>query len=551
MRLKPICCGEIINRLHLVYHFCFALFAAFLVILPSVAADEVNVKAEFTRYEIIDADTISFRSGVGHGITIADKEAIEFVIPQAFRGRLPNYSVIRHRKDRSFMIDPRAFDDNSPWLSVHFRDAATGLWHIWQDQFGPEKRAAVAPWFKPKQNTLYNFPEYVGRFSPDRVRIVNRGSGDLSLAIASVSGLEITFLTDKDRCTKDEKVLLTDPEVKNTLTIEFAVEEPEGRQIRPGQTFEFVFPAGFTGRNITSVILKHRKDPMFAADPQDFDAFDPDAAYILCEARSSLDQNWYRWADRSSFAKFSEVRTADNPENETLHNGLRTFGRIQPDRFRITNVATGNPDMAVASFHGLEIVFEPTASAALRIEQIFTPDTAFSNSSTGTPVPLLGGGPRLNGRFPGALLLGPGIKERAAAIASLPEQHYFEICEDFSPAVIKADGSLLVPLPENCLVQQVELAIGDLDVTNLAFNKDGYFGRSGSAQVSVCILKRCGERIPLLKNGNVGMAGWIICGGTVEPHVTGPGDNILISVTNDVAMLMAYGISLSGRDMLN
>jgi len=526
--------------------FCVLSCFIFVAIFTPVLLAEVNrVKAEFRKYERIDTDTILFKSGVGHGITLADGEAVEFVIPEEFRGRLPNYSVIKHRKDRSFIDDPLAYDENSPWISVYYRDSGTGVWHVWQDQFGPEKRAAVAPWFKPKQNTLYNFPEYVGRFSPDRVRVVNRGSGDLSRAVASVNSLEIVYLTAEERCVGANKTLAANALVKNTLTIEYSVSSKNGVELRPGHSIEFVFSAEFSGRNIASVILKHRKDQAFAADPENYEAFDPDAAYILCEARSSIDKNWYRWADRSSFAKFSEVRTPDNPENETLHNGLRTFGRIEPDRFRITNVAKGNPDRAIASFHGLEIVFEPAASVTHRIEKIFTPETAFSNAKAGTPVPLLGGGPRLGGRLPGAVLLGPGRKERVAALASLPEQHRFAVCEDTAPAVVNADGSLQIPLPGKYHVQQVELAIGDLDVTSLEFNKDGYFGRSGSAQVSVCILKSDGQRIELLKDGNVGMVGWITCGGPLENYVTDSGDSLLISVENDVAMLMAYGISLS------
>lgn len=526
----------------------FVVLIMFLLLTQTMhgfAADEIKVKAEFRRFEKLDPDTILFKSGVGHGITIGDGEAVEFVIPAEFRGRVPDYSVIKHRKDRSFMEDPRAFDENSAWISVLFRDSATGIWHKWQDQFGPEKRAAVAPWFKPKQNTLYNFPEYVGRFMPDRVRVINRGSGDVDRAVASISSLEMVFLTAADRCTAENKTISADSRIKNTLAIEYSVAKPEGLELRPGHSIEFVFPAGFAGRNIASVILRHRKDPVFAVDQTYFDAFDPDAAYILCEAHSSIDQNWYRWADRSSFAKFSEVRTADNPENETLHNCLRTFGRIAPDRFRITNVAKGNPEKAIANFHGLEVVFEPVASVTQRIEKIFTPDTAFSDSRAGNPVPLLGGGPRLNGRFPGAVLLGAGRQARAAALAALPDQHYFEICEDPSPAGIETDGSLRLPLPPGCVIQQVELAIGDLDITSLEYNKDGYFGRSGSAQVSVSILKEGGSRIHLLENGNVGMAGWITCGGPVEKYVTGLHDSLLINVENDVAMLMAYGISLT------
>jgi len=496
-------------------------------------------KAQITSYRLIDADSISFYSGTSMGVLIPAGQSIEFVVPEEFRNRLPNFARIRHRKDRSFLAENvLEHDPDSPWLSVLFHNPQTDEWVVWQDQFGPEKRSALAAPFSPKQNTLYNFPEYVGSFSPDRVRVVNRGEGDQTKAVASLHGLEIYYLSAECNCTN--KRVVKEHTRLNSITLHYKLDTRHGLTLKPAECFEFEFPEEFKHRDILQVILKHRKDPALAADSANYDAYDPDAAYILCEARSSLNNLWYKWADRSSIAKFSEVRPPENAENETLHNCLRTFGSIKADRFRLTNVGEGDPPKSAANIHELEIMFSPARTGEIIIEKIYTAETSFSDVRSNKPVPLIGGGPRLGGRFPGALLLGKNRVARLQQLAQLPEEHRFEIGtgEDI-------DGNLRVALPPGCHIELIETAIGDLDITSLEYNKDGYFGRSGQAQASILIESATGSKIPLKMNNNVGMAGIITCGGPAEDYLTGEGDHLLIEVSNDEAFLMGYRLILS------
>ncbi len=505
----------------------------------------VTTRAVLTRFAQVDEDTISFVAGSSAGMLIPAGQSLEFVIPAHCHGKVPNFACIKHRKDRAFLeLVSDGLDLDSPWLSTSFHNPETDEWVTWQDQFGPEKRSAATSYAKPKQNTLYNFPEYVGLFSPDRVRVSNRGSGDLARATASFHSLDLTYLTGADRCPESARLVLKDFVKLNSLSLRYELDQQQGLEIGPGKGVEFVFPDEFKNRNIFHVILKHRKDPRYAADAADFDAHDPDAAYILCEARSSLNKLWYRWADRSSFAKFSEVRTADNPENETLHNGLRTFGQIKPDRFRITNVAKGDPQKAIANVHELEFVFMPEERPGVIIEQILTPETAFSDASSGKPVPLIGGGPRLQGKFPGAVVLGKNREARLQALLQLPEAHRFAVSNCASGTSLTADGNLQIPLPAGYRLAMIELAAGDLDITSLEYNKDGYFGRSGQAQISVFVESEDGRRACLVDNSNVGMAGMVTCGGPANDELTRPGDRLLLQVSNDEIFLMGYRITL-------
>ena len=162
----------------------------FCCLCPCRLTAEQQPRAVITGHTLLDSDSISFYTGTSMGMLIPAGHNIEFIVPKPFRNRLPNFARIRHRKDRAFLCaaaDGR--DPDSPWLSVSFHNPQTDEWVVWQDQFGPGKRAALYPPNAPKQNTLYNLPEYVGNFAPDRIRVFNRGEGDPTRAVASLHGL--------------------------------------------------------------------------------------------------------------------------------------------------------------------------------------------------------------------------------------------------------------------------------------------------------------------------------------------------------------------------
>ncbi len=520
----------------------FALLLTFTV-AATIMADEPTVRAWVSRATVVDEDGIEFSFGNGRGIQLRNNQALIFVIPEPFRERRPDYAYIHHRKDRVYFFpDENGIDPNDARIRVDFFDPQKQTWVTWADQFGPLKRSSCSPPSRPKTNTLYNLSENVGPFSPTMVRVVNEARGDSALAVATFHRLGLAFLHQRENSGRKTR-FFSDFQRTNQLMLSFKSSQESGEALGQGEVFELTLPVELQNHSIFHLILKHRKDPSLAADPENYDAFDANAAYVLCEVRDRRSGYWHKWADRSSLKKFSEIRAADNPENETLHNCLRTFGNIEPDRIRLTNVGHGDPKKCIAMIHGLEVLFCPDFSAPTVLSELFTPETSFAGRQM--PVPLLGGGPRLGGLFPGALILGPERQKRLQAIAALPEKHRFLCGSETGPGYrIDDDGNLRIRLPANKTIESVELAIGDLDVTSLEYNKDGYFGRSGMAVATIELLSN-GESVEkLLENNNIGMAGMIICGGPVSGCQTGNNDEIRVRIANDNAFLMGYRVLL-------
>lgn len=533
--------------------FTFFLAVFFLVIFfqpcygEQCAGNNFEVRARLTRATVIDEDSIEFSPGNQRGLQLRPGQAIEMVIPAEFVGRYPDYAYIEHRKEYFYSEpDEEGIDPNDAQLRTDFFDSASQTWYSWADQFGPLKRAAVRPPARPKKNTLYNLRENVGSFSPAKVRIVNVGTGQTDLTVASFHKLGLVFLHQRKAIPADT-TFFQDFIQTNCLLIKYSLDLAKGLTLRPKQSFEFILPENFQHRPIFHMILKHRKDPQYAADPQNFDAYDPDAAYILCEVRDRKSGFWHKWADRSSLKKFSEVRTADNPENETLHNCLRTFGQIEPDRIRLTNVGSGDPTRCIANVHELEILFAPDVALSHAVSEIFTPETEFNQPQQQRPVPLLGGGPRLGGKFPGALILGANHLQRQAKILALPDQYRFSLQTSGENCRVNDNGDLLIDLPAGHRLEALEMALGDLDITSLEMNKDGYFGRSGKA-IADAWIERNGKKLnQLLQQNNIGMAGMVVCGGPTADYISKEGDRIKVVISNDNAFLMGYRLLLQQK----
>ena len=518
-----------------------------LLIFSTQITMAANVRAILTRPTQTDKDTIVYKIKTPLGLQIKANQCLEFIIPKSFQTRKINYAFIEHRKERIyFEADERNYDANNAQLELEAFNPGRQKWVVWQDQFGSKKRSAIRPPYKPKKNTLYNFPEFVGNFSPTKIRIKNIPQGNPEKAISSFHKLGIVYLTSEDRATNQAIKRFSQFKQINSLSIRYTLNSAKGLELKPNHTFEFEIPQQYQNKHVLYIVLKHRKDPQYAYDKNDFEAFDPNAAYILCELRNKTTGNWHRWADRSSFAKFSEVRPADNPEDETLHNGLRTFGLIYPDKFRLTNVGKGDHKKAIANIHELELVFLPPQQEHSFQSEIFTPETVFNSLSENKPVTLLGGGPRLGGRFPGAILLGKDRLERQAKIDLLPDQYRFETQQNLSGhKSMDSQGRLHLSLKPGKIFQSLELAIGDLDLTNLSYNKDGYFGRSGKAEASIFLANRLSQNKPitLIERNNLGMAGYLVCGAPTADYLTKQGDEIIIHVDFDVAYLMGYRIT--------
>ncbi len=530
------------------------LFATIALLLSSACMllSEENSplikRHQFKKWKELDIDTVEYISESRCGLKLPPDQYFEFLIPQKFKTRKINYVYIEHRKNPLYFDpDQNGMDKSNPWIRVKAHDLKNDQWKTWKDQFGSDKRSANRLPTKPKKNTLYNFPQFVGDFLVDALRVENHATGNKNLAASYIHKVGISFLGEGNRVPKENIKLFKRYKQLNSMAIRYTLDSSKGLELEQNHSFDFLIPKKFQNKHLLYAVLKHRKDPSRAVNPEDPEAFDPNAAYILCELKNKATGLWHKWVDRSSKAKFSEIRPKTNPEDETLHNGLRTFGMIYGEKFRLTNIGKGEFSKTTANIHELELVFIPDYKNPQFLEKIFTPETAFNDIEKGLLVPLFGGGARLGGQFPGAILLGARTMLRKEKLSQLPEKAKFTLTNDPGEgASLDSMGRLHIDLPPKMHFVQFEAALGDLDITSMEFNKDGYFGRSGKAEATVFLRNKFSpeRNFVLISRNNIGMAGLLATGAPNCNFETIDGDEIVLQIDFDAAFLMGYRICL-------
>jgi len=495
-----------------------------------------------------DADTVSFRSVASEGALLGSNGTMWCPLPRRFSHRILQYVTVRNRKEDGHSAR-EAGTGKPAWMSLRARIHGTDEWVTWSDQFGALK---AVPYASPDQlnwSSYLGFNERVGNRGIDGVLVANQSNGSCPAAPIRIHEMQLVFLHSGSRGVTDRMFDLSKARQLNGLTWCYRLDSARGLSLAPGHSFVFELPK-VAYPWIGSLALKHRKDPeLLPGGESSMDTWDQNPAYVRVEIHDAKSGQWIRWADRWGSDKFAEARPADNPEDETLHSCLRAFGRILADKARITNVSKGDPVRSEARIHEFQVSYYPERSGVDSFEHIFTPETVFPDPENKVMVALQGGGERLEGRYPAAIPLGPGYRSRVAAIAALPSGHSFPMTID-PPAPGRRDGlgRLIIPLPEKGRLIMGELAIGDLDVTTMTKNKDGGFGRTGRAELSVRLHNRTvpGRDFPALIRYNIGPAGSIIFGAPRGAESLQRGDELVVSVDFDVAFLMGYRISCSG-----
>ena len=515
---------------------------------PATSEDPVSPTRVFSHPAEVDSETITYRLGTGAGDEMPAGTWWHFIIPDKFRGRILEHALLRYRKNPKYAPVPlHAWDKNNAYLRFHIHDPQHDTWVMWEDQFGSEKRAAVRTAENPKKNTLYNCPELVGWIEPDMVALENRGEGDVSMAVATIHELTLVFLANlRDGYNASPQRVFDKPEVINSQSLRYVVDSHRGGEMLPGELWDFVIPVSWRIAPIQYAVLKHRKDPRYAINIT-AEGLDPNPAYILFQAHDPVTGYWKTWVDRYGSAKFSEIRDAENPEDETLHNCMKCLGMIKPDRVSLKNLGQDDPRYSVASIHEVELVFVPDFAGSYFIRSIYTENTAFFDLDRGFVVPVFGGGPRWRGQFRNAVPLGIRNRTRSAAIGTLPERHRFSL--NFAPPEpVRLDtmGRLHIRLPAGEEFVYLELAVGDLDLTVPHTNKDGSLGRLGRAEINIVFRNSNdpGREHYLVTRGNVGKAGLIAAAPPHREFTTLPGDEIIVESMYDVAFLMGFRLTM-------
>jgi len=362
-------------------------------------------------------------------------------------------------------------------------------------------------------------------------------------------GIIEKFKKDKDRADKptletaNKEIEFDDPnidfifekpETDSYTRINYPIPQYEGRKLRPGHQLMFKIPEEFKERIVRDVILRHRKDSKYAVDIGS-DKWDPNGAYSRVELHNSGSGEWIGWKDPKGYKtdKFAEPRSAENPEEEVLHDWIATVGAISADAVRVTNVGD-NPKFSISNVHGLEIVFYPEFKSVDFKETIYTPGTKFIDLEKGELMPSYGGGSFNEGKYFGAIALnksGPTL---------------YELGENPGTEAKMGNNRLVIKLDSGKKLLQVEVAVGDTEHLDHINPKTKRNTRLGYAKLNIGI-RRAGTSYYdvewFVKGANVPPQG-VIAGG---PHLEKSGvefeDELVVESQADTAYVMGWRLT--------
>lgn len=322
------------------------------------------------------------------------------------------------------------------------------------------------------------------------------------------------------------------PEIDSYTRINYSIPEYEGRELRPDHRLLFRIPDEFKSRIIRDVILRHRKNSKYAVNIGS-DGYDPNGAYSRVELHNSETGQWTGWRDPAGYRtdKFAEPRSAENPEEEVLHDWIATVGLISADAVRVTNVGS-NAELSISNIHGLEIVFYPEFKSIDFKEAIYTLGTKFVDLEKGDLLPSYGAGEFNEGKYVGAIAL-----NRSAPVM-------FELGKNLGSEARIENGRLVIKLDSGKELLNVEVAIGDTEHLS-SRNPDTYRNtRLGWAKLWMGIRRaKTGNVEWFVKNANIPPQGVIAGGPHLENSKIEPGDELILESRADASYVMGWRLA--------
>lgn len=513
---------------------CFLLSLIYLA-LPCPLPAQNNIVAVDEGELQIMADSFKLKISE-NGRAIGHSTAWEITMPPQFSDRKLNYVRVHFCKDPQYLqLNEHRIDENGAYLSLNCHNPVDGTWHQWSDQFGPEKFATVGDRHKLNRNVFNSIQSLVGEFPVDKIRLINTGRGKTELAIAHIYYLECFFLAEASSvnlCSQSINAVW-----QNSTTARFVFDDAVGRPFKRGEKWCLQLPQELAGRQINYIIMRFRQS---ADKIVDDNSRDQSPAYILVEAQDIASGLLWPWYDRYGTEKYVEPRSADDPENENLHDCLNCMNGVAADKIVLTNTGYGDPDRSIALMYSVEVVFFPDHANTCARELIYTRNTRFADPVQKKILPEFGGGPRFGGQYPGALMLGVRRCFREIYQKGIPQEHRFETSKPAAEdGFIDGLGRLFLYLPAGKKLRQVELAAGDVDNTVLETNKDAHFGRLGWSELYLYIKNGNDQKLRLLaRKVNVGPEGIIAVTPDCGDYEIMSGDQLVIESRLDVAYIM-------------
>lgn len=343
-------------------------------------------------------------------------------------------------------------------------------------------------------------------------------------------GLSIDQEIEKD---KSVDAIFENPQILSGTTINFAVDESEGRELKPNHRLLFIIPEEFRGRIVRDVILRHRKASKHCVDIGS-DGHDPYGAYSRVELHDTENNKWQAWVDYiyRRTDKFAEPRGSGNPEHEALHDWVVTVGKIKPDAMRLTN-AGKHPEYSISNIHGLDVVFFPNLEKVDFSERIYCPGTSFIDlNNEDKLVPTYGGGEDTEGKYIGAVALN---EQKKAS---------YKLGEDLGKDAEKKEGALYIKLQSDKTLVQVEVSTGDTEYLDRVDLETKRRTRLGWAKLWIGIKRaKTGNIEWFIKNANVPPQGVVAGGPLAEQGLIQNGDELVIESKNDTAYIMGWRLA--------
>lgn len=321
-----------------------------------------------------------------------------------------------------------------------------------------------------------------------------------------------------------------------SVSITYKTGSYDGRKLKPGEQMLLEIPPQFRDRPIRFAVLKHRQDSSETSSPPPGDKWDPKPGTTSMQVHSKDTGAWHFWkapwgSSGDNGGKYAEHRGAGDPEVENMFDwmsqghqkvgggyGGTSKAPMHADAIKVVSV--GQDPVRV---HQIDVIFQPPKPDSMD-EVIFSSGTKFGDPQTGQGRSY-GGGPKFQGKYPGALALGYGgggdgvktIKDKAGWNYS--------------------GGNLEVGLTPGKKFTGVEVACGDTHPDGKA-NKDGHTGTLGYARLSMGVKHASGSTDWFVSDTGVPPEGVLFGGPTLENYVAQPGDKLVLRSSSDTTYLM-------------
>jgi hypothetical protein len=254
---------------------------------------------------------------------------------------------------------------------------------------------------------------------------------------------------------------------------------------------------------------------------------------VLGKFAGAEQAEWRYWGGSSSGeqgAKYAEPRPKSDPEMENLYDwgglghhgvngGSHSKAPLKPIALKV--VSTGKSPVLVSE---LTLKVSPPQADDFATG-IFSAGTAFPQPGS-SEKPRFGGGQKLKGRFPGALVLNALGKE-----SSVPMPQGWG----------SRSGELRIPIPKGRKLTSVEIACGD-SYQDEKPNSDGGFGLQGWGRLTVELHRANGKRETLMNRENVPPEGLLVASPVECDRKSGEGEQLVIRATGSPVYIMGVRV---------